>query len=45
VLKTTMQFALQRAGVARFGIFSETGRNLQSEYYKPGIAKGSGPGL
>ena len=36
VLKTTMQFALQRAGIARFGIFSEGGRHLESAYYKPG---------
>ena len=39
VLKTTMQFALQRTGLANFAIFSEKGRHLESEYYKPGAAK------
>jgi len=45
VLKTTMQFALQRAGIAHFAIFSEKGRRLEREYYKPGVAKGSEPGF
>ena len=39
VLKTTMQFALERAGLAKFSIFSEKGRHLETEYYKPGTAK------
>jgi len=42
VRRTTMQFALQRAGIAHFTIFSERGRRLEQEYYKPGMAKGSG---
>ncbi len=45
VLKTTMQFALQRAGIAKFAIFSEKGRHLESEYYKPGCAKTHTSGL
>jgi hypothetical protein len=45
VLKTTVQFALQRSGVRHFGIFSEGGRRLEREYYKPGITKGSEPGF
>jgi len=42
VLKTTLQFALQRAGIARFPIFSDHGRRLEAEYYKAGIARSSG---
>lgn len=45
VLKTTLQFALERAGLGHFGIFSERGRRLEREYYKPGITKGSESGL
>jgi glycosyltransferase involved in cell wall biosynthesis len=45
VLKTTLQFALERAGLGHFGIFSEGGRRLEREYYKPGITKGSESGL
>ena len=45
VLKTTMQFALQRAGIAKFGIFSDSGRHLESEYYKPGTAKTTTSGM
>jgi glycosyltransferase involved in cell wall biosynthesis len=45
VLKTTMQFALQRAGIAKFAIFSEKGRHLETEYYKPGAAKTHTSGL
>jgi glycosyltransferase involved in cell wall biosynthesis len=45
VLKTTMQFALQRAGVAKFAIFSEKGRHLEAEYYKPGTAKTTTSGM
>jgi glycosyltransferase involved in cell wall biosynthesis len=41
VLKTTLQFALQRAGIAHFEIFSEGGRRLEREYYTRGITKGS----
>lgn len=39
VLATTLQFALQKAGVARFRIFSDKGRKLEpgfSTYYAPG---------
>ncbi|MGA7684624.1 MAG: glycosyltransferase family 2 protein [Terriglobales bacterium] len=45
VLKTTMQFALERAGLAKFSIFSEKGRHLETEYYKPGAAKTHTSGL
>jgi glycosyltransferase involved in cell wall biosynthesis len=45
VLKTTMQFALQRAGIAKFAIFSEKGRHLEPEYYKPGTAKTTTSGV
>ena len=45
VLKTTLQFALQRAGISHFGIFSESGRHLERKYYKPGATKGSESGL
>lgn len=41
VLATSFQFALQRTGLARFAIFSETGRRLQAEsdsYYAAGVA-------
>ncbi len=43
VLATTMQFALQKAGVAHFRIFSEAGRRLEpgyANYYARGSAKG-----
>jgi glycosyltransferase involved in cell wall biosynthesis len=45
VLKTTMQFALERAGIAKFTIFSENGRHLEPEYYKPGTAKTTTSGM
>jgi glycosyltransferase involved in cell wall biosynthesis len=45
VLKTTMQFALQRAGIAKFAIFSENGRHLEPEYYKPDAAKSTTSGI
>ncbi|MGB9198092.1 MAG: glycosyltransferase family 2 protein, partial [Terriglobales bacterium] len=45
VLKTTMQFALQRAGLAKFAIFSEKGRRLEAKYYEPGAAKTTTSGL
>jgi len=45
VLKTTMQFALQRAGLAKFAIFSEKGRHLESKYYGPGAATTHTSGL
>jgi glycosyltransferase involved in cell wall biosynthesis len=45
VLKTTMQFALQRAGMAKFAIFSEKGRHLEGKYYEPGAAKTHTSGL
>src|SRR6201997_2623716 len=41
VLGTTMQFALQRAGLAKFRIFSPKGRKLEAagiSYYAPGAA-------
>jgi hypothetical protein len=41
VLSTTMQFALQRFGLAHFRIFSPKGRRLEpgyAEYYAPGRA-------
>jgi hypothetical protein len=39
VLKTTMQFALQKPGISSFAMFSDKGRHLEPEYYKPGAAK------
>src|SRR5580698_2348181 len=45
VLETTLQFAFQRAGIAKFAIFSEKGRHLETEYYKPGAAKTHTSGL
>ena len=45
VLKTTMQFALQRAGVAKFAMFSDKGRHLEAKYYEPGTAKTTSSGL
>ena len=41
VLATTMQFALQRAGLGKFRIFSPKGRKLETagvSYYAPGAA-------
>lgn len=41
VLATTMQFALQRTGLAKFRIFSPKGRKLEAagvSYYAPGTA-------
>ena len=45
VLKTTMQFALQRTGIASFSIFSEKGRHLEAKYYESGAAKTHTSGL
>jgi len=42
VLATTMQFALQSWGWAKFAIFSETGRRLERQYYETGVAKSRG---
>ncbi|MGA9526617.1 MAG: glycosyltransferase family 2 protein [Terriglobales bacterium] len=42
VLGTTIQFALQRWGLAKFRIFSESGRRLERQYYQTGIADSSG---
>jgi glycosyltransferase involved in cell wall biosynthesis len=45
VLRTTLQFALQRAGVAHFRIFSAKGRKLEpgySTYYARGAAEPPG---
>jgi glycosyltransferase involved in cell wall biosynthesis len=44
VLKTTMQYALQQAGMAKFAIFSDTGRHLEAEYYKRGEPKTTASG-
>lgn len=44
VLRTTMQFALQRAGVVQYPIFSEKGKTLEAgteTYYADGISAGS----
>lgn len=44
VLATTLQFALQRAGLMRFRIFSAKGRRLEpgyATYYARGVANGS----
>jgi glycosyltransferase involved in cell wall biosynthesis len=46
VLTTTIQFALQKAGVARFSIFSKDGRRLDPgapSYYAAGAAAESAP--
>src|ERR1700692_1403630 len=45
VLATTLQFALQKAGISDFAIFSEKGRHLEPEYYKPGTAKTTTSGV
>jgi len=45
VLKTTMQFALQRSGLAKFAMFSDKGRHLEAKYYEPGAAKTHTSGL
>ena len=42
VLATTLQFALQKWGLARFSIFSESGRRLERQYYETGVAKSPG---
>lgn len=44
VLRTTMQFALQRAGVVQYPIFSEKGKTLEAgaeTYYADGVSAGS----
>src|SRR5271170_2189815 len=45
VLKTTMQFALQRAGLSNFAMFSDKGRHLEAKYYEPGAAKTHSSGV
>jgi hypothetical protein len=40
VLATTLQFALQKWGVASFRIFSSKGRRLEAGYYARGVANG-----
>ncbi|MGA9475310.1 MAG: glycosyltransferase family 2 protein [Terriglobales bacterium] len=45
VLKTTMQFALQKSGISNFSLFSEKGRHLEAKYYEPGAAKTTSSGL
>src|SRR5271169_2570237 len=45
VLQTTMQFALQKTGITNFAMFSDQGRHLEPEYYKPGAAKTTTSGL
>jgi glycosyltransferase involved in cell wall biosynthesis len=45
VIRTTMQFALQKSGVAHFRIFSAKGRRLettQTSYYAPGTTEPQG---
>ena len=42
VLATTMQFALQRWGLAKFRMFSERGRRLERQYYQTGVANSPG---
>ena len=45
VIRTTLQFALQRAGVAHFRIFSAKGRKLEpgyAQYYARGAAEPPG---
>ncbi|MFZ0480654.1 MAG: glycosyltransferase family 2 protein [Terriglobales bacterium] len=42
VLATTAQFALQRWGLAKFRIFSESGRRLERQYYQHGVADSPG---
>jgi glycosyltransferase involved in cell wall biosynthesis len=42
VLATTMQFALQRWGLAKFSIFNERGRRLERQYYEPGVVNSPG---
>jgi glycosyltransferase involved in cell wall biosynthesis len=44
VLATTLQFALQKAGIARYKIFSREGRTLESDsgsYYARGVSAAS----
>jgi glycosyltransferase involved in cell wall biosynthesis len=36
VLKTTLEFGLQRLGIARYRIFNSEGRKLLLDYYSPG---------
>jgi glycosyltransferase involved in cell wall biosynthesis len=46
VLGTTLQFALQRAGIMHNGIFSEKGKTLEAgsdAYYEEGLPSGSPP--
>jgi len=42
VLATTVQFALQQWGLAKFSIFSERGRRLERQYYEAGIVNNPG---
>ena len=42
VLATTMQFALQKWGLARFSIFNERGRRLERQYYEAGVVNSPG---
>ena len=42
VLATTAQFALQRWGLAKFRIFSESGRRLERQYNQHGVADSPG---
>jgi glycosyltransferase involved in cell wall biosynthesis len=35
VISTTLKFALEKWGIARFRLFSARGRRLDSDYYKP----------
>jgi glycosyltransferase involved in cell wall biosynthesis len=39
VIRTTLQFALQKAGLFQFAIFSERGRKLEPQYYAPGTVE------
>jgi len=42
VLATTMQFALQQWGLAKFSIFNERGRRLEPQYYEAGVVNSPG---
>jgi len=42
VLATTMQFALQQWGLAKFSIFNERGRRLERQYYETGVVNSRG---
>jgi glycosyltransferase involved in cell wall biosynthesis len=42
VVATTLQFALQRAGLAHFRIFSVQGRTLERRYYESGVPNSPG---